>query len=120
MGREAGGAAGGLRAPSHGLTAQGGHLGYCAGEVTGGCNGRLGEPVSRCPATSGRWNRREAGQRCPVVTGGRLARGLRAQPATHRARLAAEIHVPAGDQSQAAAHSHMVRGNSYKVNWENR
>jgi hypothetical protein len=47
---------------------------------------------------------------------GRLRRRAWTECATHRARLAAEVHVEAGDQSLSVAHVPIVREIPYKVN----
>jgi len=56
--------------------------------------------------------------RRPTTAGSGLTRRARIERAAHRACLAAEVHVDAGDQSLSVAHILIVSEASYKVNWE--
>jgi hypothetical protein len=68
--------------------------------------------------SSGRLSNVRAVERAAVSHGeaGSLARRARTELGAHRAGLAAEVHVEAGDQSLSVAHVTIVRDISYKVN----
>jgi hypothetical protein len=51
------------------------------------------------------------------MAGSLASRGTGAGIAAHRAGLAAEIHMAAGDQSLSVAHPPIVLDIPYKVNW---